>query len=57
MFYHPGKDVAIMGHGDDFIAVGLENHLAETRTILEDKYKLNVEVLGGGKDDMKSVKI
>ena len=42
-----------MVHGDDFIAVGLEQHLAETRQILEDKYKLKVEVLGGGKSDSK----
>ena len=41
-----------MVHGDDFIAVGPDQHLAETRRTLEDRYKLKVQVLGReeGKD-------
>ena len=35
-----------MVHGDDFVAVGPDNHLADVRTALEDKYKLKVEMLG-----------
>ena len=39
-------DVSIMVHGDDFIAVGPEKNLKTTRMILENKYKIKVEVLG-----------
>ncbi len=35
-----------MVHGDDFVAVGPDQHLKVTRKALEDKYKLKVEVLG-----------
>ena len=48
LFWHPETDVAIMVHGDDFVAVGDEKHLAKTRETLESKYKLKVEVLGSG---------
>ena len=46
-----------MVHGDDFAAVGEEEKLAETRKVLEEKYNIKVEVLGGDKDDAKEVKI
>ena len=35
-----------MVHGDDFVTVGPEAHLIETRKIFEDKYKIKVEKLG-----------
>ena len=37
-----------MVHGDDFVAVGADNHLAGVRKALEDKYKLKVDMLGVG---------
>ena len=39
-----------MVHGDDFVAVGSDKSLAETRKTLESKYKLKVETLGGRDD-------
>ena len=48
LFYHPTTDVAVMVHGDDFIAVGDEKSLKGTRATLEDRYKLKVETLGEG---------
>ena len=57
LFYHEGKDVAVMVHGDDFVAVGDPKHLAETEAILAKKYKIKVEKLGPDDDDMKEVKI
>ena len=46
LFMNHKLDVSIMVHGDDFIAVGPEQNLKATRTILENKYKIKVEVLG-----------
>ena len=46
LFRHRDLEVAIMVHGDDFIAVGSEENLKATRAVLENKYKIKVEVLG-----------
>ena len=39
LFHHAGLDVSIMVRGDDFVAVGPEKNLEDTRRALEDKYK------------------
>ena len=57
LFFHPGKDVAIMVHGDDFVAVGAEKDLADTRATFEAKYKLNVECLGDGKGCTHEIRV
>ena len=57
MFFYPTRDVAMMVHGDDFIAIGCEKDLAETRRAPESKYKFKVEMLGSGKDEVTSVNI
>ena len=57
LFWHARKDVSIMVHGDDFVAVGEEKHLTDTRKALEDKYKLKVETLGDGSKDKKEIRI
>ena len=57
LFYHEAKEVAVMVHGDDFVAVGDPKHLAETEAILAKKYKIKVERLGPDDGDMKEVKI
>ena len=49
LFHHSGLGVSIMVHGDDFVAVGPNQNLSDTRRVLEDKYKLKVETLGVGK--------
>ena len=48
LFYHKDKDVAIMVHGDDFVAVGDPKHLAETAAAASEKYKIKTETLGDG---------
>ena len=57
LFYHPGRDVAIMVHGDDFVAVGSDEGLADARASIEGKYKLKVETLGSGKGCTQEVRI
>ena len=49
LFYNKDKDVAIMVHGDDFVAVGPDQHLDHVRKTLSDKYKIEVETLGNEK--------
>ena len=57
LFYKKANGVAIMVHGDDFVAVGPEAHLIETRKTLEDKYKIKVEKLGCGSDCKSEMRI
>ena len=57
LFYHAGKDVSVMVHGDDFAAVGEEKDVAETERILREKYKIKVEKLGGGAGDSKEIRV
>ena len=57
LFFHEGMDVAIMVHGDDFVAVGDPAHLAATEAALREKYKLKTETLGSDAADAKEVRI
>ena len=57
LFVHPTTDVAIMVHGDDFIAVGTDQHLAKTRATLENAYKLKVETLGPGAGCKQEIRV
>ena len=57
LFYHKERDVSVMVHGDDFIAIGTDDNLDATKKTLEDKYKLKTERLGVGKHDLKEVRI
>ena len=41
-FYHPGRDVRIVVHGDDFVLVGEEEDLEWVRVVLEAKYIVKV---------------
>ena len=56
LFWHPKRDISVMVHGDDFVAVGTESDLRSTRATLENKYKIKVETLGKGpgcKDEVR----
>ena len=57
LLHHADLGVSIMVHGDDFVAVGPEKHLSETRKTLEDKYKLKVEMLGRGAGQTSEMRI
>ena len=54
-FWHPKTDVAIMVHGDDFVAVGSAESLVDTRATLETKYRLKVESLGEGTECQQEI--
>ena len=53
LFYHKANDVAVMVHGDDFVAVGEPKYLAETEAALSKKYKIKTEMLGADEGDLK----
>ena len=57
LFKHRDLEVAIMVHGDDFIAVGSEKDLKATRVVLENKYKIKVEVLGDKAGQTRELRI
>ena len=46
LFHKKSLGLSVMVHGDDFVAVGPDNHLKDVRKALGDKYKLKVEMLG-----------
>jgi hypothetical protein len=55
LFQKKALGVSVMVHGDDFVAVGPDKHLSEVRKTLEDKYRLKVEVLGGGAGQVQEI--
>ena len=57
LFHHEELGVSIMVHGDDFVAVGPEKNLSDTRKTLEEKYKLKVEWLGQGAGQVSEMRI
>ena len=57
LFFHKGKNVTVMVHGDDFVAVGDPEHLESTKAALSNKYKIKTEVLGSAAKDAKEVGI
>ena len=57
LFWHPAKEVTIMVHGDDFVAIGDDEQLAETERTLAQKYKIKTEKLGAGAHDAKEVRV
>ena len=40
LFYHAELNVSVMVHGDDFVAVGPDQHLDDIKATLSDKYKI-----------------
>ncbi len=57
IFRHEVKEVVIMVHGDDFVAVGEGEQLQDTKRVLEDKYKIKVETLGRDKNESKEIRV
>ena len=57
LFYHKAKDVEVMVHGDDFVALGEPKYLAEMEAALSTKYKIKTETLGADVGDVKEIKV
>ena len=52
LFYHAELDVSVIVHGDDFVAVGRDQHLENVKATLSDRYDIKIEQLehGDGKN-------
>ena len=48
LFYHAELNVSVMVHGDDFVAVGPDQHLDKIKATLSDKYNIKIEQVGHG---------
>ena len=57
LFFHRGKNVTVMVHMDDFVAVGDPDDLESSKAALSHKYKIKTEVLGGAAKDANKVSI
>ena len=57
LFYNEALGVAVMVHGDDFVAVGPRQHLSQTRKTLEEKYKIKFQELGRGEGQDPELRI
>ena len=56
VFYHPGRKIRIVVHGDDFIIEGEERDLWYVHDALKAKYLLKMRgILGPGENDQKEV--
>lgn len=42
LFYHAEFNVSVMVHGDDFVALGSDQHLDNIKATLSDKYKIKI---------------
>ena len=57
LFSCASRDASVMVHGDDFVAVGPAAATAYVSKILGNKYKLKMETLGMGSEDVREVRI
>ena len=57
-FYHPGREIRIVVHGDDFVVTGSSRELEFVRKILSEKYPVKVRsIMGPGPGDEKEATI
>eukprot|EP00973_Karenia_brevis_P082020 11371124-Karenia_brevis.AAC.1 len=55
MFWHRGRDIVSMVHGDDFFTVGREEDLRWLKKIVEGAFEIKTKVIGPeGKDEKQA---
>ena len=58
VFYHKGRDLSVVVHGDDFTLCGLEEDLWWIKGLMESWFEIKVRaVMGGDEEDDKEVVI
>ena len=56
VIYHPGHNIRIMVHGDDFLALGDQKHLLELEKVVKGAYELKyLGIIGGEAEDKKEL--
>ena len=56
-FYHPGRDIWLLVHGDDFVTVARQAGREYTQQVLSDAYEIKVDIAGPEPEDPKEIKI
>ena len=56
-FYHPGKDIWLLVHGDEFLAVARQAGRDYTKQIFSDAYEIKADVAGPEPNEPKEIKI
>ena len=57
VFYHEGKGIRTLVHGDDYVSVGKPHHLRWMKGMLEEKYQIKTQVLGPNEGEVQQLKI
>ena len=57
MFYHKGRDICTLVHGDDCFSAGTSTSLDRLQVILEKKYELKTQRIGGSDGAAREGKI
>ena len=56
LYFHPEKDVYVVIHVDDVMAIGPKSRLQEFQKEIENKYEVTADMVGPGGDEKKSGK-
>ena len=58
VFYHPGRDLSLVVHGDDFTFCGVREDLDWIRGLMEEWYEIKFRgILGSGHDEVQEITI
>ena len=57
IFYNQIRDISVMVHGDDYVAVGAEQDLQWLQTEIRKRYDVKVEMIGPEHSDQNTVKV
>ena len=56
VFYHKGKNMSCVVHGDDFTFTGYEEDLMEMAEVMQKWFEIKVRgILGGDAEDLKEI--
>ena len=55
MYYHPGRDLVVVAHVDDFLVCGSRKELITLRTEIKDCYDCDGDILGDDSDDQSEI--
>ena len=56
-FYHPGRDLRCLVHGDDFITGGSVENIKWFRKVLEGRFEISTKVIGTGEGEVREGKV
>ena len=57
IFHHPGRDILVFVHGDDFVSTASGEDLVWLKGVLASKFDIKSKIVGHEENDDKSVKI